>query len=186
MRIGTGVFRGAIKAVEPNRLGEEYAVEAVNCDLRTGAIVPMRGVANTLSAPSTTERIYLWQDKVACFTQKDVSILPHPNSDNIIWAGTDYGAYPLQASIAQFFGPTATISLPSTSSRLGVDAPSAAPVVTVSGTATEDADLIRSTSYRISAVATTGEESDLSLPSAVVDVYEGQEAQITQFWAGSV
>lgn len=46
MRIGTGVFREAIKAIEANRLGEEYAVEAVNCDLRTGAIVPINGAAN--------------------------------------------------------------------------------------------------------------------------------------------
>ena len=43
MKIGTAVFREAIKAIEPNRVGEEYAVDAVNCDLRTGAIVPMRG-----------------------------------------------------------------------------------------------------------------------------------------------
>lgn len=185
MKIGTAVFREAIKAIEPNRVGEEYAVEAVNCDLRTGAIVPMRGTSSLMSAPSGTERIHLWHDKVACFTQSDVSVLPHQNSDNLVWAGTDYGTHPRQATISQFFDG-ASISLPAASDRFGVDAPAAAPAVVVNGTAAPDADLIRSTSYRFSAVAATGEESDLSLPSAVVDVYVGQEAEITSFWTGQV
>ena len=41
MKIETSVFRGAIRAIEASRLGDEYAAEAVNCDLRTGAIIPL-------------------------------------------------------------------------------------------------------------------------------------------------
>jgi len=180
VKIGTGVFREALKAIEPYRVGEEYAVEAVNCDLRTGAIVPMKAPDPSFSAPVGTERIHLWQDKLACFTQKDASVLPHPNNDNLVWAGTDYGQYPLQASLAQFFGAEGTVGFPLASSRFGVDAPPQAPVVVVNGVAGEA--LLRSTAYRFSAAAATGEESDLSLPSAVVDVFDGQTAEITQFW----
>lgn len=180
MRIGTGVFREAIKAVEANRLGEEYAVEAVNCDLRTGAIVPMAGQSADKTAPAGAERIYLWQGKIACFTQRDVSVMQHPNNDNLVWAGSDYGAYPRQASLAQFF-PSGDIGFSDDSDRFGVDTPPDAPLVRVNGTA--GTDLLRSTSYRFSAVAPTGEESGLSLPSSVIDVYEGQEAEIYQFWA---
>ena len=61
MKIGTAVFREAIKAIEANRLGEEYAVEAVNCDLRTGAIVPINGAANCMTAPAGAERIHYWK-----------------------------------------------------------------------------------------------------------------------------
>lgn len=183
MKIETSVFRGAIKAIEANRLGEEYAVEAVNCDLRTGAIVPVNGAANILTAPAGSERIHYWKDKVACFTQRDVSVLKHPNNDNLVWAGSDYGQYPRQASETQFFAG-AQIGAPAASDRFGVDEPSAAPTVRVNGVA--GTDLLRSTAYRFSAVATTGEESGLSLPSANIDVYEGQQAEITQFWTGSV
>jgi len=181
MRIGTGVFRGAIKAIEPNRLGEEHAVEAVNCDLRTGALAPLKGKTDEWTAPEGTERVHLWGGKVACFTQKDVSVLKHPNNDNIVWAGTDYGQHPLQASETQFFDEE-EVSLPLESSRFGVDTPPQAPTVVVGGEAEEEAKLTRSTAYRFSAVAETGEESGLSLPSDVMDVFAGQTAKITQFW----
>lgn len=179
MRIGTSVFRGAIKAIEESRLGDEYAAEAVNCDLRTGAIVPLKGKADQWSVPAAAEKIYLWGTKLACFTQKDISVLPHPNNDNLVWTGTNYGIHPRQASPAQFFGAGSS-GLPVESSRFGLDAPPLAPLVRVNGTAT--GDLIRSTSYRFSAVAVTGEESNLSLPSAVVDVYEGQTAELHRLW----
>lgn len=181
MRIGTGVFREALKAIEPNRVGEEFAVEAVNCDLRTGAIVPMRAHDPEWTAPAGTERIHLWQGKVACFTNRAVSVLPHPNNENLVWSGPGYGQYPLQASAAQFFDG-AEISLPTASSRFGVAAPPQAPVVIVEGVAAAGADLLRSTAYRFSAVAGTGEESGLSLPSSNIDVYDGQTAKITRFW----
>ncbi|MEF2146634.1 MAG: hypothetical protein V3573_14405 [Desulfovibrionaceae bacterium] len=179
MRIGTSVFRGAIKAIEESRLGDEYAAEAVNCDLRTGALVPLKGKSDLWSVPGAAEKIYLWDDKLACFTQKDISVLPHPNNDNLVWTGSDYGIYPRQASKEQFFG-TGSAGLPVESSRFGLDEPPSAPMVHVNGEAT--GDLIRSTSYRFSAVAVTGEESNLSLPSAVVDVYEGQTAELYRLW----
>ena len=179
MRIGTSVFRGAIKAIEESRLGSEFAADAVNCDLRTGALVPLKGKSDLWSVPGAAEKIYLWDDKLACFTQKDISVLPHPNNDNLVWTGSNYGEHPRQASKAQFFG-TGTAGLPVESSRFGLDMPPAAPLVRVNGEKT--GDLIRSTSYRFSAVAVTGEESNLSLPSAVVDVYEGQTAELYRLW----
>ena len=179
MRIGTSVFRGAIKAIEESRVGDEYATTAVNCDLRTGALVPLKGKSDLWSVPGPAERIHLWDGKLACFTQKDISVLPHPNNDNLVWTGTDYGIYPRQASQAQFFG-TGSSGLPVASSRFGLDEPPTAPLVRVNGTSS--GDLIRSTSYRFSAVAVTGEESNLSLPSDVVDVYEGQTAELYRLW----
>lgn len=183
MKIETSVFRGAIKAIEPSRLGDEHAAEAVNCDLRTGAIVPLKGKNDQWSVPGAAEKIYYWDGKLACFTQKDISVLPHPNNDNLVWAGTDYGIHPRQASMSQFFG-TGTAGLPVASSRFGVDAPPARPLVRLTGT--KGADLVRSTSYRFSAVAATGEESNLSLPSSVVDVYEGQTVEIYRLWTTTV
>lgn len=179
MRIGVFTFRGANKALDPARVGEEYAVEAVNCDLRTGSLVPLRGKSNLWSVPGAAEKIHLWDGKLACFTQKDISVLPHPNNDNLVWTGTDYGVYPRQASQSQFFG-SGSSGLPVESSRFGLDQPPTAPFVRVNGTAS--GALIRSTSYRFSAVAVTGEESNLSLASDVVDVYEGQTAEIYRLW----
>lgn len=180
MKIETSLFKGAIRAIENHRLGSEYAVDAVNCDLRTGALVPILGKLDTYPVPAGTKKIHKWGSTLACFTQKDVSVLPHPNNDNLVWAGSDYGVHPRQASTAQFFGISGLIGLPMASSRFGVDMPPVAPLVRVNGTAT--GDLIRSTAYRFSAVAATGEESDLSLPSVGVDVYIGQQAEIYQLW----
>lgn len=179
MKLETSVFKGAIRAIEDHRLGNEYAVEAVNCDLRTGALVPIIGKPDTYAVPGATKKIHLWGTKLACFEQKDIFVLPHPNNDNLIWTGSAYGAHPRQASAAQFFG-TGSVGLPVASSRFGVDQPPSAPLVRVLGTAS--GDLIRSTAYRFSAVAATGEESDLSLPSAIVDVYIGQQAEIYRLW----
>jgi hypothetical protein len=105
MKIETSVFRGAIKAIEPSRLGVEHAEEAVNCDLRTGAIIPLKGKSDQWSVPGAAEKIHYWDGKLACFTQKDISVLPHPNNDNLVWTGTDYGIYPRRASPAHCRGP---------------------------------------------------------------------------------
>lgn len=185
MRIGTGVFRGANKAIASHRLGEEYSTDALNCDLRTGALDPMPGFTQAWSVPEGTARIHVWDGHLACFDDADTCVLRHPNSDWLVWLGPGYGQYPRQASLEMFFDGD-EVGLPLASARFGVDVPPDAPLVRVNGTAASGAALVRSTSYRFSAVAATGEESGLGLPSDVVDVYVGQEAEVYQLWTGAV
>lgn len=183
MLIGNTVFRGAIKILEPNRIGPEYARLAVNCDLRNGALLPLRRPLPVWTVPAATKRIFAWSGKLACFAQHDVSVLRHPNNDNLLWSGAYYGSYPKQANATQFFGENSA-SLHQFSSRFGVDMPVNTPVVALDGTAGEK--LVLSTSYRFSCVNGTGEEGPMSMASTGVDMYEGQTAHVSNFFADNL
>jgi len=165
-------FRGEVPRISKKLLPNGYAYSAINCDMSGGNLAPDKGCTLIQALSGATVSIFKhgatwrqWSSVVDI-----VHSFVHDNDNRIIITGD---SYPKETDSSLF---------PSTR-RLGIPAPTGALVITLGGTAGDDVDRTISYVYTIVGVWADGSvtESAPSLPTAVIDVYDGQTVTLTGF-----
>lgn len=173
-------FRGARPKVQPHLLEQGEAQKAVNCRLQTGALEPFRGsVVETALAGGSAATIHKFGDTAFWFEfADDVDIVEGPvESDTEI---TTY--YTGDGAPAMTYASIATAGAapyPTNKYTLGIPRPDSSPSVAVTGAADPDDEIADSRAYIVTYVSERGEEGPPSLPTAIVDVLDGQTVNLT-------
>lgn len=182
MKLHVRAFQGEQPRANPRLLGERQAQTALNCDLRSGAIRPWHQtqfVATPSKASAgTVETIYLFADTYWFNWRADVDVHKGPiagdTEERTYWTGDGYPKV-TNASIA-----TATSDYPSNHYRLGLPAPASAPILSVSGTITDDDPALEEVRYYVYTYVTAwGEEGPPSPLSAETTWAPGQTVTVS-------
>jgi hypothetical protein len=161
------------------------AASAINTKLTSGSLKPFNGLGNTLVtfAGGTVNTIYRYGQSTSSETQfwfqftGDVDVVKGPvdndTEERTYW--TD-GTYPkkTKSDIA-----TTGLPYPSNSYRMGLPAPTTAPSVSVSGSATNASDPAETVVYTVTYVSAWGEEGPPGPASASVSWRPGQTINLT-------
>jgi hypothetical protein len=163
MRIVARGLKGEIPLVDARLLPAGYAYSAVNCDLSSGTVRPLR------DPYVSTPTVWTFASDVDV-----VDVVPaNVSGVNRLLVSN------LSGGICGDSHPEARQG--STRRRWGVATPGTILSVSVTGTMTEGAIVADTVSYRYSLVTSWGEESGLSAASMPVDVYEGQYVALNNF-----
>ncbi|MDK2957793.1 MAG: hypothetical protein PWQ57_3291 [Desulfovibrionales bacterium] len=167
------VFSAAKPRISPRLLDANNAQIAENCDLQRGTLAPLAGlgpVAVIDAGEGDVRTIYKLQNgDWRCWTT-DVDVAEAAVNDansRIHYTGD---GYPKQTDAT---GAVLRLGLPQPSAPLTVQLSPASPA--------DDAEIARSASYVYTFVTEWGEESEPSPPTAVFDVYDGQDCLLTGF-----
>jgi hypothetical protein len=179
-------FKGIAPAVSPTKLAEGAATEAEDCRVEATSLRPEKKSSNVESLPNNTKTFYKWRDLYWVTSSDDEYVVESPVVNDvhkrIYLAGGTYPRYSgLTQAIAGHNNTNALATeprIPTNSYRLGVPAPTFKPVVSVSGTANQDASEI-TTAYVFTYVTAYGEEGPPSPASNFVTFEEGETRTIT-------
>jgi hypothetical protein len=173
-------FAGIAPAVSARLLGEQFGQIAENVDFESQKLVATTEDIDTHTLQATNRNsIYYYRDTNWLeWDEEDVSVVPGPipgdTTDRLYWTGA--GTYPQMGFYASIISGGS--GYPAQSYRLGVPAPSAAPSISVSGTA--DATLTpNDVSYVYTLVTAIGEEGPPSAASTISEMTDGQTATIS-------
>lgn len=172
------VFSGMKPALALHLLEIGQAESATNCLLDSGELRPLGGLLKVVELPGKAATIFRYRDNWLSWDQRVIlrdGPIAGDHKDRIY--GTDEkGAF--------IFCSDDELSKGKLVSRyaLGMAAPTDAPLVSVSGTAEPDTDIV-SRVYVYTLVSDLGEEGPPSPPSAVVDVQKGQTVSVSSFVA---
>lgn len=182
--IPVGPFKGAMPAIAPKYLPNQFAKTALNCDLNTGALAPSRGLLDRgLTLASNTETIY-WFNRESnggngywLQFDREVDVVRGPiiDDDNLRTYFTGDGAPKMtDITTAQSGGGP----YPGASYTLGLPAPSAPTASGPSGTAPSGTTAI-DVAYTVTYVSQFGEEGPASPPSNAVKRWDGATVALT-------
>lgn len=184
--ISTRTFSGIAPAVSNELLPDNAAQVAENCRLEGGDIEPWNAplAVHALTSAQPVLSIYRYSINLASETQfwfqwtTDVDVIKGPvaadTEERTYWTGD--GAYPKKTNAAI---ATSAPPYPSASFALGVPAPTAAPTVTITGSATNPNDPANTSVWGYTFVTSWGEESAMSPLSAVGTWRPGQTPQLS-------
>lgn len=187
-------FSGILPQVSSRLLPTENATIAENTRFDTGRLSAIRGNVNqndhnnvAFTVPAATTTIYRHRDRQGngywLAWDQYVHAVPSPIAedphDRLYWTGETYPRMAIGTEIAASANPNYD---PSTSRKLGIPAPAAAPTValTTDGTGT---DTPLSRAYVYTWVSGLGEESPPSPASTIIDAKQG--ATVTLTFTGS-
>ncbi len=184
--IGTRGFAGLMPSIDPELLPDNAAQVAQNCRLDSGGIASWNAPLQVLALSSAFPilSIYRFNINLVSETQywfqwtTDVDCIKGPvagdTQERTYWTGD--GAYPKKTDTT--IATTGT-PYPSNSFALGVPAPTAAPTVTITGSATSPTDPADTAVWGYTFVTTWDEESAMSPLSSVQTWRPGQTPQLT-------
>ena len=122
--IDISAFKGEIPKLSDKLLPDNYASSAINCNMETGALEPIKGVTSVKDLDEAAETIYRqgeqwlqWNNKIDI-----IKSLVYNSGGRILFTGDNY---PQETNIVLALsgeGP-----YPTTTRRLGIAAPAAAP-----------------------------------------------------------
>ncbi|WP_300456628.1 hypothetical protein [Desulfobacula sp.] len=171
-------FKGEIPRIADKLLPVDHAASAINCDLESGNIQPVKGVSSIMDIGAAITTIFKMNSS---FLQWDETVnivksLVADSGNRIVLTGAGYPKE-TNAALALVSSP-----FPTTTRRLGIPAPTIAPTVTLIGEATDE--LVHSSSYVYTMVAKWEDGSEVesapSPPTAVFDVYSGITPRLTE------
>ncbi|MBI9110315.1 hypothetical protein [Maridesulfovibrio ferrireducens] len=168
------VFSGMKPALASHLLERGQAEIAVNCLLESGELRPLGGLLKVDSIQGAAGTVYRYLDKWLSWPSRVIL------RDGPIAGDQKKRVYGTDSEGAFLFCNSDEFEKSGLKSRcsLGVPSPNSVPVVTVSGTGVEDKDIV-SRVYVYTLVSDLGEEGPPSVPSAVVDVQEGQIVNVS-------
>lgn len=178
MKITLGPFNGIMPRLSPKVLENSFAQTATNCYLQSGRLEPARAPQNVgVALNSNTKSIY-WFNRAAndgngywFQWNADVNVVRGPiaNDTNLRTYFTGVGAprYTTATLGQSGLGP-----YPGASRSLGLPVPGNFIVVGPSGSPPSGGQVV-STAYVITFVSDLGEEGPPSLPSAIVNRWDG-------------
>ena len=177
-------FFGTAPAVSPRLLADQFGQTAEDLDLESGRLVAIKEDSEVFTLNNSARRsIYKYysggNEYWLEWDEDNVSVVPGPipgdQNDRLYWTGEGGASgYPRMATASLV---TAGTPYPNGDYRLGIPFPSAAPSVSVTGTANANS-IPNDVSYVYTFVSIFGEESAPSAPSAVVSMSDGQTATI--------
>lgn len=184
--ISTRGFAGIAPAVSNEELPDNGAQVAENCRLEGGDIeawnAPLQ--VHLLTSVQPVLSLYRFSINLASETQfwfqftTDVDVIKGPvagdTQERTYWTGD--GSYPKKTDAAI---ATSATPYPSASFSLGVPAPTAAPTITITGSATNPNDPADSAVWGYTFVTSWGEESAMSPLSTVGTWRPGQTPQLS-------
>jgi hypothetical protein len=178
------VFKGAIPMLSPRLLPDGAAAKAVNCDLDSGALVPVKGVTTIEDKPETTASIHKMGDEFLTWDSivDVVRALVADSGNRVMFTGDGYPKE-TNETLALTSAP-----YPTATRRLGIPAPSNALTITLVGSAESDVNYSASWVYTIVGKWADGSEveSAPSPPTAVTDIYDGITPRLTGFTDSAV
>lgn len=183
-------FGGILPQISPRLLPDTAATVAQNARLDSGRLSAWRTPTviqdhngATFTVPATTKTIYKHRDKQGngywLIWDTEVHAVGSPIAedphDRLYWTGQDYPRMALGTEVASSVTPSYQ---PSSSRRLGVPAPTAAPVAALTTDGTGDVTPL-SRAYSFTWVSGLGEESAPSPSSNILDVKSGGTVTLT-------
>ena len=172
-------FAGIAPGINARLLGDQFGQIAENVDFESGSLVATTEDTDTYTLQATNRNsIYYYRDTNWLeWDEDDVSVVSGPiagdTNDRLYWSGA--GTYPQMGTYTSIVSGSS--GYPAQSYRLGVPAPSAAPSVSLTGTANADATP-NDVSYVYTLVTAYGEEGPPSTPSTVIEMTDGQTMTI--------
>ena len=163
-------FSGIAPGVAPRLISDQFGQTSQNIDFESGRLVPIKQDSDTYTLQNGSRRsIYYYRDTNWLEWSEDgVDVVsgPIPNDTNerLYFTGDDY---PRVGTVASMISGGS--GYPAVSYRLGVPAPSAAPTIAKSGTASGD-ETPETRAYVYTLVTDLGEEGPPSLASTALDV----------------
>jgi len=177
--IDIGIFKGEVPRVADKLLPVEYASSAINCDLESGNLQPLKGVSSVQDVGATCTSIYKMSTSYLQWAANVnvVKSLVADSGNRILISGD---GYPKETNASLAIGSG---TYPSATRRLGIPAPTNALTVTLNGTAGED--IVHSSSYVYTIVGEWADgsvvESAPSVATDVFDVYSDITPRLTGF-----
>ena len=172
-------FMGELPKIADRLIPGEYATLAENCDLESRSLQGALGQTSVISLATGTKSIFRHpqEGKWMRFDQPDVSVVRSPlnndNYDRVYWTGDNT---PKMAPYNLALGGSTP---PSTSYRLGIPAPSSAPVAAdATGTAPDGAIEIDA-AYVVTFISEYGEEGPPSPASQLAVRWEGATIELS-------
>lgn len=163
-------FSGIAPGVNPLLLAEQFGQTAQNIDFESGKLVPIKGNTDTYTLQNSARRsIYFYRDTNWLEWPNDgVDAVQGPiandTNERLYYTGDDY---PRVGTVTSMI--TGSSGYPVVSYRLGVPAPSAAPSITKSGTASAN-ETPETRAYVYTLVTDLGEEGPPSAASSTLEV----------------
>ncbi len=163
-------FSGIAPGVAPRLISDQFGQTSQNIDFESGRLVPIKQDSDTYTLQNGSRRsIYYYRDTNWLEWSEDgVDVVsgPIPNDTNerLYFTGDDY---PRVGTVASMISGGS--GYPVVSYRLGVPAPTAAPTIAKSGTASGD-ETPETRAYVYTLVTDLGEEGPPSLASTTLDV----------------
>ncbi|WP_022667917.1 hypothetical protein [Desulfospira joergensenii] len=122
--IDISIFKGEIPRVSEKLLPNENAARAINCDLASGALKPIKGLVSKETLQVGAETVYRLGDRWLQWRNKVdiIESLVYNSGGRIIFTGDHY---PKETNSVLALG--GTTPYPSATRRLGISAPTSAP-----------------------------------------------------------
>ncbi len=172
-------FKGEIPKISNKLLPIEYAASAVNCDLESGNLQPVK---SNVAVQDVGADITTIHDMNGSFLQwaENVNVVKSliaDSGDRILFTGA---GYPKETNAVLSLGSS---PFPTNTRRLGIPAPTNALTISLEGVAGDD--VVHSSSYVYTIVGKWEDGSEVesapSYPTAVFDVYESITPRLTEF-----
>lgn len=177
--LSISAFNGEVPRLPPDRLPDGGAQLAINCDFAHGELRSLKGLGTPFAAAVSPVRALFTDDGLRFFAwDKPTRAYLHPTIDDaagrVIYQTHGLGVRVALAADMKL--SSLAPGAPTQSWAAGVDAPTAAPTLTLTGVAT-DPNTVETVAYVAVAVNIWGEESAPS-PVATIDVPKGQGVNI--------
>ena len=177
--IDISAFKGEIPKLSDKLLPDNYASSAINCNMETGALEPIKGVTSVQDVNASAISIYKMNADFLQWTSiiNVVKALIADSGNRILYTGD---SYPKETNATLAIDST---PYPDNTRRLGIPAPDNALNISLEGEAGDD--ILRTVSYVYTIVGkwTDGSavESAPSPATAVFDHYEDITPKLTNF-----
>ena len=171
-------FSGIAPGVSPRLLADQFGQVSENIDFESGRLVPTKANADAYTLQNSARRsIYYYRDTNWLEWSEDgVDVVPGPiandTNERLYFTGDDY---PRVGTVTSMISGSS--GYPVNTYRLGVPAPSAAPGVSKSGSATAT-ETPETRSYVFTIVTDLGEEGPPSAASATIDVTSSETVTV--------
>ena len=172
-------FSGIAPGVSPRLLADQFGQVSENIDFESGRLVPTKANADAYTLQNGARRsIYYYRDTNWLEWSEDgVDVVPGPiandTNERLYFTGDDYPRVGTVSSMV-----SGSSGYPVNTYRLGVPAPSAAPGVSKSGSATAT-ETPETRSYVFTIVTDLGEEGPPSAASATIDVTSSETVAVS-------
>lgn len=163
-------FSGIAPGVAPRLLAEQFGQTAQNIDFESGRLVPTKQDTDTYTLQNAARRsIYFYRDTNWLEWSEDgvdvvAGPIPNDTNERLYFTGDDY---PRVGTVNSMISGSS--GYPVVSYRLGVPAPSGAPAISKTGTASND-ETPETRAYVYTLVTDLGEEGPPSPVSLTLDV----------------
>jgi len=172
-------FSGIAPGVAPRLLADQFGQTSQNIDFESGRLVPIKQDSDAYTLQNGARRsIYFYRDTNWLEWSEDgVDVVPGPipndTNERLYFTGDDY---PRVGTVASMISGGS--GYPVVSYRLGVPAPSAAPTIAKSGTASAN-ETPETRAYVYTLVTDLGEEGPPSAVSATLDLTSTETVTVT-------